>query len=145
MAKLPTWVLLIIVAGGALEAASAIFAAAVLGEEFAAVRVGLAVLAILVFGPQLHGRIRQWKRDGGRINWRAVVWPVRANPNPTAAVWIGRVLHWLSVTFAVLVGGALILLALVGGSGVLGAAIGLVGVLPMAFFGRGLRFVLAKE
>lgn len=145
MAKLPTWVLLIIVVGGALEATSAIFAAAVLGREFDALKVGLAVLAVLVFGPQLLRHLRQWKSDGGRINWHAVVWPTRSNPNPTAVVWVGRALHWLSVTVAVFVGGALMLLALTGDSGVFGAAIGLVGVLPMAFFGRGVRFVLARE
>lgn len=128
-----------------MEVAGAILAATVLGEEFAAVRVGLAVLAILVFGPKLHGRFRQWERDGGRINWRAVVWPVRPNPNATALVWIGRVLHWLSVAFAVLVGGAIIWLGPVEGLGLLGVVIGLVGAVPMAFFGRGFRFILAKE
>lgn len=145
MAKLPTWVLLIIVVGGGLEIASGLFAWAVLGEEFPALRMGFAALAILVFGPQLHARLRQWDKDGGRINWHAVVWPVRSNPNPTAVVWIGRVLHWLSVAFAIFFGGAMILMALVRGFGVLGVAMALVGVLPMAFFGRGARFVLAKE
>lgn len=145
MAKLPTWALLIIVFGGVLEAASALFATAVFGEEFAALRVGFAALAVLVFGPPLYRRLRQWKNDGGRISWRGVVWPVRTNPHPTALVWIGRVLHWLSVAFAVFFGGMLILLGLARGFGVLGVAIALVGVLPMAFFGRGVRFILAKE
>ena len=42
-------------------------------------------------------------------------------------------------------GGAIIWLGLVGASGVIGVVIGLVGALPMAIFGRGVRFILARE
>ena len=79
---------------------------------------------------------------------RAIFWPLKANPNPTAMTRFGRVLHWTACGLSAC-SALLIIVVMTNGDGLAENISGVVMIAlwSAAFFlgGRALRYVLSAE